>query len=52
LITGATEAIAVPPHIAVPDANKYDCFFVTPKSFPKPMTTKKVTNTNPEIQGR
>ena len=49
LIEGATEAIAVPPQTAVPEARRKDSFSDTPISLPKIITAPNEIRTKAEI---
>ena len=48
-IEGATEAIAVPPQTAVPDASKKVSFLDTPSNLPIKITAPKDKRTKAEI---
>ena len=48
-IEGATEAIAVPPQIAVPEASRKESFFETPINLPRNTTAVNERTTKIEI---
>ena len=50
LIEGATEAIAVPPQTAVPEAKRKESFCDTPSILPSNMTAPNAKTTQREIQ--
>ena len=49
-IVGATDAIAVPPQTAVPEAKRKESFWFTPSNLPRNKTDPNAIKTKNEIQ--